>query len=80
MKKIERHPIKFEYFILYEKTLLWASIAAFLLTFIWFLLDYFTNILPHGKIIVLPIVTFAVGIICIIISLTSVLCRYYTKY
>lgn len=79
MEKIEKKIIKFENFLIYEKILLWISILAFLITFMWSLLDFFTNLLPHGKIIILPIVFLGVGILCIIISLTSALCRYYTE-
>lgn len=69
--------IRFENFFMYEKVLLWISIVAFGITVIWVLLSFFTDILPHGKIIVLPVVTVSIGLVCLFISLISVLIRYY---
>ena len=71
--------IRFENFLMYEKALLWISVVAFGITVIWVLLSFFTDILPHGKIIVLPVFTFVIGLVCLFISLVSVLRRYYTK-
>lgn len=79
MSERERNYIRFEKFSRYEKVLLWLSIVASGITVIWVLLSFFTDILPHGKIIVLPVFTVAIGLVCLFISLVSVLCRYYTK-
>ena len=79
MSEREKNYIRFENFLRYEKVLLWLSSVASGITVIWVLLSFFTDVLPHGKIIVLPLFTFVIGLVCLFISLVSVLRRYYTK-
>lgn len=79
MKEFERGHIRFENFLKYEKILMWVSFVSFGTTVIWALLSFLTDILPHGMISIFPVFAFGVGIVCMLISLISVLRRYYTR-